>query len=110
MEYPMTTFRVGPSPNLPVGGGGYLRLFPYWYTKAGVRQVWKEGLPVISYIHPWEFDPEQPRLPGGLKSRIRHYTNLNKTASRLNDLILLGSFGPFRDSRLAEDAQPYCLV
>jgi polysaccharide deacetylase family protein (PEP-CTERM system associated) len=106
VEYPMTTFRVGNSPNLPVGGGGYLRIFPYWYTRAGVRRVWKEGRPVVSYIHPWEFDPEQPRLPGRWKSRLRHYTNLNKTASRLKDLMRLGEFGSFRDSGLGEGAKP----
>jgi polysaccharide deacetylase family protein (PEP-CTERM system associated) len=110
MEYPMTTFRVGNSPNLPVAGGGYLRLFPYWYTEAGVRRVWKEGLRVISYVHPWEFDPEQPRLPGRLKSRIRHYTNLSKTADRLKQLMGLGEFGPFRDCRPGEEALPYRLI
>jgi polysaccharide deacetylase family protein (PEP-CTERM system associated) len=96
-EYPMTTFHFGSSPNLPVGGGGYLRIFPYWYTKMGVERVWGEGLPVVSYIHPWEFDPEQPRLSGRLKSRLRHYTNLTKTEERLGKLIRLGEFTAFRD-------------
>lgn len=105
LEYPMTTFRVAGKTNFPVGGGGYLRIFPTWYTKAGVKRVWKEGLRVISYIHPWEFDPEQPRLPGKLKSRLRHYTNLNQTASRLRELIGLGDFGCFRDSDLGEGAR-----
>jgi polysaccharide deacetylase family protein (PEP-CTERM system associated) len=110
VEYPMTTFHLGRGPNFPVGGGGYLRMLPYWYTKAGVQRAWKEGLPVVSYIHPWEFDPEQPRLPGGFKSRLRHYTNLSKTASRLKDLMGLGDFGPFRDSRIAEGAQASKIV
>ena len=110
VEYPMTTFRVGSSPNLPVAGGGYLRMLPYWYTHAGVNRVWKEGLPVISYVHPWEFDPDQPRLAGRFRSRLRHYTNLNKTASRFGKLIRLGEFGPFRDSRLCDGAQPFLLT
>ncbi len=97
-EYPMTTFRFGNSPNMPVAGGGYLRIFPYWYTSMGVRRAWKEGLSVITYVHPWEVDPEQPRLNGGLKSRLRHYTNLAQTAPRLRKLIAMGPFGSFRDS------------
>jgi len=107
MEYPMTTFRFGSGPNMPVAGGGYLRIFPYWYTKAGVRRAWREGLPVISYVHPWEFDPDQPRMQGRLKSRLRHYTNLHKTAGRLKDLIELGGFGPFRESEPPVEPQPF---
>jgi polysaccharide deacetylase family protein (PEP-CTERM system associated) len=110
VEFPMTTFRMPGGPNLPVGGGGYLRIFPYWYTKAGVKRVWREGLPVVTYTHPWEFDPEQPRLPGSLKSRLRHYTNLKKTARRLRDLMQLGEFGPFRGSGLDAGAKPGSLV
>jgi polysaccharide deacetylase family protein (PEP-CTERM system associated) len=107
MEYPMTTFRLGSGPNMPVAGGGYLRIFPYWYTKAGVRRAWREGLPVISYVHPWEFDPDQPRMQGRLKSRLRHYTNLHKTAGRLKHLIELGGFGPFRESEPPVEPQPF---
>ncbi len=57
LEFPMATFRWSGGPNFPVGGGGYLRLLPYWYTKAGVARAWREGLPVVSYVHPWELDP-----------------------------------------------------
>jgi len=107
MEYPMTTFRFGNGPNMPVAGGGYLRIFPYWYTRAGVQRAWREGLPVISYVHPWEFDPGQPRMQGRLKSRLRHYTNLSKTAGRLKNLIGLGEFGPFRESEPPVQPQPF---
>ncbi len=99
-EYPMTTFRFGSGPNMPVAGGGYLRIFPYWYTAMGVRRVWKEGLPVVTYVHPWEMDPEQPRMNAKLKSRLRHYTNLAKTGERLRKLLGLGHFSSFRDSGL----------
>jgi polysaccharide deacetylase family protein (PEP-CTERM system associated) len=102
IEYPMTTFSIGVGPNFPVGGGGYLRIFPYWYTRLGMRRARQEGLPVISYVHPWEVDPEQPRLSGRLPSRIRHYTNLGKMARRLTNLIESDRFGPFRDAGLAE--------
>src|SRR5687767_12304589 len=60
VEYPMTTFRVGSGPNMPVGGGGYLRIFPFWYTRLGIGRVHAEGRSVISYVHPWEIDPNQP--------------------------------------------------
>jgi polysaccharide deacetylase family protein (PEP-CTERM system associated) len=100
-EYPMSTFRLGTNANLPVAGGGYLRIFPFWYTRFGVRRAWREGLPIISYIHPWEFDPEQPRIAAKLKSRLRHYTNLSLTAVRLEKLLQLGDFGSFRDCGLS---------
>ena len=101
VEFPMATFRWSVGPNLPVGGGGYLRMLPYWYTKAGVQRAWREGLPVVSYVHPWELDPEQPRLTGPLKSRLRHYTNLKGAETRLRKLLALDEFSSFRDSGLA---------
>lgn len=101
LEYPMTTFRILGSGNLPVAGGGYLRLLPSWYTQIGVERARQEGLPILSYIHPWEFDPEQPRLPGSLKSRLRHYTNLDKTRDRLERLFRWQPFVSFKDSGLS---------
>ena len=91
-EYPMTTFRFWNSPNMPVAGGGYLRILPDWYTRMGVHRAWKEGLPVITYVHPWEVDPGQPRMNARLKSRLRHYTNLRRTAGRLRKLVALEPF------------------
>ena len=104
-EFPMTTFRFWNGPNLPVAGGGYLRIFPNWYTRVGVRRAWKEGLPVITYVHPWEVDPDQPRMNAGFKSRLRHYTNLGKTAGRLRKLLALGPFTSFRESGLEPQTQ-----
>jgi polysaccharide deacetylase family protein (PEP-CTERM system associated) len=101
IEYPMATFRLSRAPNLPVGGGGYLRMLPYWYTQMGVRRAWNEGITVVTYIHPWELDPEQPRLTAPMKSRVRHYTNLRKTKKRLTHLLASGTFIPFRDSTVA---------
>jgi polysaccharide deacetylase family protein (PEP-CTERM system associated) len=102
VEFPMTTFRLGNGPNWPVGGGGYLRMLPNWYTRFGIGRARKEGVPVICYIHPWELDPEQPRIQARLKSRLRHYTNLGKTASRLRKLIGLGHYTNFRESGLID--------
>ena len=101
-EFPMTTFRWMGSPNLPIGGGGYLRIFPYAVTRFGVRKACASGLPLITYIHPWEVDPGQPRLAGRLTSRLRHYANLDKTADRLRGLIRQVRFTSFRDSGLIE--------
>jgi polysaccharide deacetylase family protein (PEP-CTERM system associated) len=101
MEYPPTTFRVWHR-SMPVAGGGYLRLLPRWYTRFGIDRARREGLPIIAYVHPWEIDPDQPRLPGTLTSRLRHYTNLSKTYARLSDMLREGTFTSFRESGLAE--------
>jgi polysaccharide deacetylase family protein (PEP-CTERM system associated) len=100
-EYPMATFSFTRIPNLPVGGGGYLRLLPPWYTRLGIHRAWREGITVITYVHPWEIDPEQPRMNASLKSRFRHYTNLAKTKDRLSDLLRMGEFHPFCRSNAA---------
>jgi polysaccharide deacetylase family protein (PEP-CTERM system associated) len=105
VEYPLTTFRVFGNVNLPVGGGGYLRIFPFWYTRLGFGRARNEQLPLIANIHPWEIDPSQPRIPGRLTSRLRHYTNLSKTADRLRRLLALGRFASFEDSGLATAAR-----
>ena len=101
VEYPITTFRFRVGPNLPVGGGGYLRLLPFWYTRIGVARAAAEHLPLLAYIHPWEIDPEQPRVPARARSRLRHYTNLTRTRDKLGALLRLGEFSSFAGSGLA---------
>jgi len=100
MEYPISTFRFWGSRNWPVGGGGYLRILPWWYTRLGVERTQKEGLPVIAYVHPWEIDPDQPRISGRLRARFRHYTNLSCTYGRLDRMLRKASFTSFRNSGL----------
>ena len=75
--------------NLPCGGGGFFRLLPYWISAQSIRLAARQKKrPCIFYFHPWEIDPEQPRVAGaGLKSRIRHYTNLAKMQGRLKQLL-----------------------
>jgi len=102
VEFPMTTFRWMGDRNFPIGGGGYLRIFPFWVTRFGVRKACENGVPLITYVHPWEIDPSQPRLEGRLSSRLRHYTNLKQTAGRLRKLSKMVSFTSFRDSGLVE--------
>lgn len=109
VEFPITTFRVSRQ-NMPVGGGGYLRLLPFWYTRLGVQRAAADGVPLIVYVHPWEIDPDQPRLAGRLRSRVRHYTNLSKTYPRLRRLLELRPFTSFRKSGLAGAAQPMDLL
>ncbi|MFQ5444579.1 MAG: DUF3473 domain-containing protein, partial [Nitrospinales bacterium] len=74
--------------NIPLGGGGYLRLLPLSVTKAAVRNInEKHGKPVIFYIHPWEVDVDQPRLNGRLLSKTRHYLNLKSTFPKVKALL-----------------------
>jgi polysaccharide deacetylase family protein (PEP-CTERM system associated) len=97
VEFPISTVRVVKA-NLPVGGGGYFRLFPYSFTRWGIRHLnTTEGQPAVVYLHPWEIDPAQPRIPAGRMSRFRHYLNLDKTASRLARLLQDFQFSTMAD-------------
>ena len=84
---------------LPAGGGGYLRILPAAYTRWALRRVEKrDGMPAVVYLHPWEVDPQQPRIEGApLKSRLRHYTGLHKMEPRLADLMRRHTFGTMRE-------------
>lgn len=105
-EFPITTFRLA-GHNMPVGGGGYLRLLPRLYTHMGLKRVQKEGVPIVIYIHPWEVDPNQPTLPVSLKSRLRHYTNLSRTFDRFQSVLKAGKYTSFRESGLADSAKEF---
>jgi len=106
LEFPPTTARFL-GQNLPAAGGGYLRIFPQAYTRWVFRQFEeKYGERVVVYLHPWELDPEQPRVRGKWKSRLRHYTNLQKMERRLELLLENYSFQPFSEiveSKVAGD-------
>ena len=98
-EFPPTAgeinFGVARFP-LPIGGG-YFRLLPLWLTQLAINQVQAKTGPAMFYIHPWEVDPDQPRLKNlPLKSRFRHYVGLNRTESKLRKLLGSNSFGPLR--------------
>ena len=101
VEIPVTTAMLG-NRRLAAGGGGFFRVFPYGFSRWAIRQVNREeNRPAVFYFHPWEIDPEQPRVPGApLKSRLRHYTNLDKMAGKLGRLI--GDFAWGRIDELAE--------
>jgi hypothetical protein len=98
IEFPISTLRLG-TMNLPLAGGGYFRLFPYVMTAKGLKKINdQEKKPFVFYLHPWELDPQQPRINGApAKSRFRHYLNLNKTESRLQNLLRDFNFAPVRE-------------
>jgi polysaccharide deacetylase family protein (PEP-CTERM system associated) len=118
VEAPGSAIRIGPL-NLPVGGGGYFRLLPYEWTRWGISRINdSERRPAIFYLHPWEMDPEQPRLPAGRLNRLRHYRNLGQTESRLRRLLQDFQFGTMRQilqpltaqrpTSIGAEALPYC--
>lgn len=85
-EFPGMVYEAGKA-RIPVGGGGYLRLLPLGMTKHLLRGVRTRNRPLNVYIHPWEFDPQQPRIAASLKSRFRHYQNLRTTAYKIRSLL-----------------------
>jgi len=95
-EVPPATLRVA-GVNLPAAGGAYFRLFPYALVAAALRDASRRGVPGTFYIHPWEVDPEQPRLPVSAPTRMRHYGGLAGTGARLERLL-----AEFRFSSIAE--------
>lgn len=96
-EFPMSTAMMANMP-VPVSGGGYFRLLPYWFIRSGLRSInERDGLPFTFYLHPWEIDPGQPRVKVGLLSRLRHYTNLEKCQARLGRLLDEFHFTTMRD-------------
>jgi polysaccharide deacetylase family protein (PEP-CTERM system associated) len=88
LEFPITTARVLDR-NVPAGGGGYFRLLPYPVCRWFIRQVnASDQRPAIFYFHPWEIDPEQPRIAGvDARTRFRHYVNLGRMERKLNRLL-----------------------
>lgn len=92
-EFPPSVYRSNVG-NLPIAGGGYFRLLPYAATEWCMRQTAnRDGLPIMFYIHPWEVDPDQPRIKCSWKSRFRHYQNLRTTEWKLRRLVEAFRFG-----------------
>jgi len=86
IEFPIATSLWGPF-RIPAGGGGYLRQFPLSIVQSAFREHSLARIPGVFYIHPWELDPEQPRLRAGLLTRLRHYRGLHTTIGRLQRLL-----------------------
>ena len=101
VEFPVSTLRAL-GRNLPMGGGGYFRLLPGLVTRALVAAVERSGRPAALYLHPWEFDPGQPRVPAPALKRFRHYVGLDHTLERLDRLTRRFRFGTFQEVLAAE--------
>ncbi len=95
VEFPMVPASVL-GMKVPVCGGGYFRIFPYWLTRAGLKQINGRGHAFPFYLHPWEIDPDQPRISVGALSRFRHYTNLSRCEDRLRRVLAEFAFAPMR--------------
>lgn len=92
VEFPLSTLQLWRY-RLPISGGGYFRLFPYWFTRAALKRINSaDELPFIFYLHPWEIDTDQPRVQASLLSRFRHYQNLGRCQERLAALLQDFSF------------------
>jgi polysaccharide deacetylase family protein (PEP-CTERM system associated) len=98
LEFPPATLRML-GLNVPVGGGGYFRLLPLWVMEQALRQSLRDCRPRVAmiYFHPWEFDPEQPRLPLRSLNRFRTYVGLTKTRDRLSQLLRRHAFSRAKD-------------
>jgi polysaccharide deacetylase family protein (PEP-CTERM system associated) len=97
VEWPLATAKILGC-RLPVAGGGYFRLLPYWLSRWGLTSINRGDLrPFVFYLHPWEIDPGQPRVAASWLSRFRHYTNLGKCEERLRHLLAEFKFGTARD-------------
>lgn len=88
IEVPVTTLSLGQR-RIPCGGGGYFRLLPYAFSRWALSRVLATGRqPCVFYFHPWEFDPEQPRIPGAsTRARFRHYTNLGRMRGKVRRVL-----------------------
>jgi polysaccharide deacetylase family protein (PEP-CTERM system associated) len=86
VEFPLSTYEIL-NYRLPIAGGGYFRLFPYWLTRFCLSAINQRENPFVFYLHPWEIDTDQPLVKASISSRFRHYNNLNKCYSRLERLM-----------------------
>ena len=100
-EFPLTTLPMrllGKEYRLPIAGGGYLRLLPDRLISMGINRInLIDKKPCVLYLHPWEVDPQQPRIKAGMKSTFRHYINLSRTESKLSNILSKLKFAPMNN-------------
>ncbi|HVP39349.1 MAG TPA: XrtA system polysaccharide deacetylase [Candidatus Saccharimonadales bacterium] len=96
VEFPISVWRVF-GQNLPVGGGAYFRILPYALTRTAIRALNRGGHPVVFYLHPWELDPDHPRLALPRRIAATHYFNLRSTEHRLRRLLRDFCFVPLAE-------------
>ena len=95
-EFPISTWQVF-GRNVPIAGGAYFRIYPYEFTRRGLRAINRKGRPVTFYLHPWEIDPEQPRIKLPRRISMTHYFNLGATERRLRRLLHDFRFAPMKE-------------
>jgi hypothetical protein len=83
--------------NLPIAGGAYFRIYPYAFTRRALRAINRQGKPFVFYLHPWEIDPEHPRIPLPRRVALTHYFNLPATEGRLKRLLNDFTFAPMKE-------------
>lgn len=96
VEFPISTLQLL-GRNLPIAGGAYFRIYPYALTRRAFRSVNRKGFPAVFYVHPWELDPEHPRIPLPRRISLTHYFNLQRTEGRLKRLLRDFSFAPMKE-------------
>lgn len=96
IEFPVATYPLF-GRNLPMGGGGYFRLLPGLVTRSALSALERKGRNASIYLHPWEFDPDQPRQPAPLLKRFRHYVGLKRTLPRMERLLERFRFGTMQE-------------
>jgi len=102
LEIPISTLKFC-GLAVPFSGGFYFRLWPYWVIAVAIRRLNSRGQVVVTYLHPWEFDPDHPFKPGSFLEAITHYTNLRLTAPRLKRLLAEFDFGTISKVFFAAD-------
>lgn len=106
-EFPITTVSIL-GYKVPVGGGGYFRIYPFELTTRLLRlRIKQSSGPFVFYLHPWELDPDQPKVQGASRlSNFRHYHNLHKVENRLEALLDIFDFGTMSDALPSIDEMP----
>jgi polysaccharide deacetylase family protein (PEP-CTERM system associated) len=102
LEFPISTLRVL-GKNLPIAGGAYFRIFPYQFIKAGIKSLNRKNQPVIFYLHPWELDPEHPKIKLPFRISLTHYYNLSQTEEKFKRLLRDFKFIPLK--KVIEDVR-----
>ncbi|MBN2009295.1 DUF3473 domain-containing protein [candidate division KSB1 bacterium] len=102
IEYPLSTYKLFKA-NIPIAGGGYLRLFPYRFIHNSLKKINKSGKPVNIYFHPWEMDRYQPHVKLDILSSFRHYTNIKDTENKVRNLLNEFKFAPIKKILGLED-------
>jgi polysaccharide deacetylase family protein (PEP-CTERM system associated) len=96
VEFPISTLKL-PGFTMPISGGAYFRIYPYQVTKQAIRAVNRSGEPVTFYLHPWELDPDHPRIDVPRRIALTHYFNLGATERRLKKLLRDFDLAPMKD-------------